>query len=261
MVGTRTSSTNANALNLSEDGNRIVSAITLQIDDLRNEMRDMRKEFADSLTRKTAEINHLKNEANIFKARLEKMEEKLGDTEAKMRQNNVIFSGEDIPVSIARENCSQVIRDVLATKINLIIPTADIDVAYRVGKPRLNSANNQSENAKRTPILVKFKNSDIKRNIYTTCKTVKPNFFVNDDLTPVKQTILYVLRQTKKKHPNIVNGCSSSDGHVCAWVKPQSSSEGVHNRRVMVNTVEKLRNFCTNILKAELDSFISVWPH
>ena len=261
MVGTRTSGTHANSLNLSEDGNKIVSAITLQIDDLRNEMRDMRKEFSDSLTRKTAEINHLKNEANIFRARLEKMEEKLGDTEAKMRQNNVIFSGGDIPVSITGENCTQVIRDVLSTKMNLIIPTADIDVAYRVGKTRLNNANNLPEIAKRTPILVKFKNSDIKRNIYIACRTVKPNFYANDDLTPVKQTILYVLRQAKKKHPNIVNGCASSDGHVCVWVKPQTASEGVQNRRVMVNTVEKLRNFCTNTLKAELDSFISVWPH
>ena len=258
MTKTRTSGKNLNSLNLSEDGTNIVSAITLQLDEIRSEMKDMRKEFSDCLARKTSEINELKIEMNIYKNRMIKVEEILGSAETKLRQNNAVFSGDDIPIGGTGENCTQIIRDVLANKIKLVVPTADIEAAYRVGKTKPNT-NGQPGRA--TPILVKFKNPDIKRNIFETCKIVKPKFFVNDDLSPIKQTILYVLRQAKKKHPAIVSGCSSLDGNIYTWIKPQNPSEGSNNRRMMVNTLEKLKSFCSNTVKSGLETFIQTWPH
>ena len=85
-----------------------------------------------------------------------------------------------------------------------ITDIVDISTAYR-----LDGKNNKKS------IVVKFCRRDIKNDLVTASRRSKPDqFFVNECLTPQRQTISYVLRRAKQEFPNIVSGSSSFDGKV-----------------------------------------------
>ena len=94
-----------------------------------------------------------------------------------------------------------------------------------------------------------------------SCKTYKPDFYKNEDLSREKQTIMYVLCEAKRKFPNIVSGSSRVDGRISAWIKPQHPDERSSNCRVNVKSLEKLKNFCRDTIDTKLETFISRWPH
>ena len=92
-------------------------------------------------------------------------------------------------------------------------------------------------------IFMKMKSPADKENVKKTCKPMKLNFFfANDDLSAEKQTILYVVRQAKKKFPSIVKGYSSTDGRLFAYIKNDEETENEasrRDRRVAVGNVQK----------------------
>ena len=94
-----------------------------------------------------------------------------------------------------------------------------------------------------------------------TCKTVKPSFFANENLTPRRNTIMYVLRKIKKLHPTVVKGYASYDGKVYAYISPLGPSPGGRDVRVPVNTHASLMKFCDEIVKLPLNNFLDAWNH
>ena len=89
---------------------------------------------------------------------------------------------------------------------------------------------------------------------------MKPNLFANDDLSAEKQTILYVVRQAKKKFPSSVKGYSSTDGRLFAYIRNNDENENTEvtwkDRRVTVGNLQKLKAFRTDILGCGLQTFI-----
>ena len=250
MVGTRNTSQHINTAGLSNDGKKIVELISNQLETLRSEFRTLLEE-------KNTEITSLKHDINVMKSRMNKMEEKLSDSESQIRRNNVIFSGNDVPSQSNGENCVTVIRNLVETKLNLIIPSSDIVSANRIGKRK-----NDGDQPQRSSILVKFSKYEVKQNLVACCKATKPKFFVNEDLTPEKQTMMFVVRQAKRKHPNTVTGCACIDGRIYAWVKlPNESSNDQRDRRICINSLEKLKSFCTDTVGFGLETFINNWPY
>ena len=80
-----------------------------------------------------------------------------------------------------------------------------------------------------------------------SCRRVKPaNLYVNEDLTQVRASILYALRQTKRRHPAKVRGCGSRDGRVFLLLTPPNPAE--HSRRVFVDNLDRLEELCTREL-------------
>ena len=72
---------------------------------------------------------------------------------------------------------------------------------------------------------IKLCNRDVNENIFKCCKVVKPQkFYINESLTPLRNTILYVMRQAENKQPSEINSCNSSDGGVVAWLHAASAS-------------------------------------
>ena len=65
-----------------------------------------------------------------------------------------------------------------------------------------------SKRKKKKNILFKFSKDTTKMDITQACKIGKPKFFVNDDLSAEKQTIMFNLWQDKKKCPGIVKATS-----------------------------------------------------
>ena len=92
---------------------------------------------------------------------------------------------------------------------------------------------------------------------------MKPSkFFVNEFLTPARQTISYVLRKAKKEFPHVISGSTSFDGKVFVWVKPPNpDAPRARDLRVEVSSHSKLMDFCTKTLEKPLSHFIQEWTH
>ena len=94
---------------LTRESDKIIEAITKEINELK-------KEFRDALHLKSTEIKCLKEEVTFLKARLTKVEEKMGENDTQVRINNVILSGPDTPVPTINENCVDVFRKLALDK-------------------------------------------------------------------------------------------------------------------------------------------------
>ena len=226
-----------------------LQTINSKLDKFMSEFSEFKAEFHETVAAKDWEILQLRDMVVKLTDRLSKVEDKIADTEAKSRENNIVLSGQDIPSSAPNENCTETVRTLLHSKLNLVVPTADIVSATRIGKGIGGKKN----------LLVKFNNFENKMNVIRACRALKPNFYANDDLTPEKQTILYALRQCKKKYPNKVDGCSSIGGQIFVYLKDSAStstSTNGRNRRIAVGNIGKLQKFCNDELDTELDQII-----
>ena len=111
-----------------------------------------------------------------------------------------------IPPASHAEDCKFIVREQIREHLRLEL-AIDISMAHRISvKPKIQGEDKRN-------IMFKFCNRDVKQNILKSCKVVKPKkFYIKESLTPLRNTILYVMRQAKKKHPNVINSCNSSDG-------------------------------------------------
>ena len=102
----------------------------------------------------------------------------------------------------------------------------------------------------------------IKRQIFEACRAVKPkNFFVNESLTPTRNSCAYGLRQAKKRFPNIVAGYGSLDGKVYVLIKPPNpNAPNAFNSRMWINTKTNFIDLCTKILKCDHTTIVNKWP-
>ena len=135
-----------------------------------------------------------------------------------------------------------IVCELVKHKLKIIISPGDISTAHRLGKKPANQQPNKRN------LIVKVCRRDLKRDILTACRSLKPRLFVNESLTPMRNSIMYVLRHAKRK-PNRLVGCSSLDGRVFAWIKKDDDA-GPHERnlRVPINTQMKLDTFCRDVL-------------
>ena len=115
----------------------------------------------------------------------------MDETSQNERWEAIIASGPSIPIVFSRENCMTIIRDELSMNIN----ADDISISLRIGRQQRNGTED------RRNIIIKHCRRDLVHEIYANFRTMKPNLFVNDFLTPLRSKICYVLRQLKKKFP------------------------------------------------------------
>ena len=92
--------------------------------------------------------------------------------------------------------------------------------------------------------MVKFRDVDVKKSMFSACRVAKPiDLYANDDLTPLKTSIIYGLRQARKRFPQIVDGCGSRDGKVYVFTKPPNPT--ARNQNIFVNTMQRMEELCT----------------
>ena len=56
------------------------------------------------------------------------------DSDAMVRRNNIIISGNEVPNEQAGEDCTEIMRNLVQSKLRTILPSADITTAFRIGK-------------------------------------------------------------------------------------------------------------------------------
>lgn len=234
---------------LSEGGKLIVDAIN-------RHLLEMKQEFIEKLEEKNKLVEDLRIEVDTLKLKVSNMEEKLDDADAYERRDTLLFSGSDVPHGSDGENCANIVIDLVKDKLKLNLQRSDLSVCHRLGRKPV------SQQPDKRNIVVKLCRRDLKADILYACRQVKPNMYVNESLTPIRGTIMYVLRQMKKKFPDKVSGCSSLDGKVFAWVRPAGPAvAGSRNARWPINSLLKLQQFSTDVLNTPLTSFIETWPH
>ena len=234
---------------LSEDGKRIVAAI-------RHEIEKIKQEFLHQINEKNLLNDSLKKEVTKLNDKVNKLEEKVDETEAYERRDSLIFSGDAIPPFTVGENCSAIVCGLLSAKLKLNIRQTDISMSHRIGKKNTNQREDKRN------IIVKLCRRDIKSDILSTCRNEKPNMYVNKNLTPTRKTIMYVLRKAKKNVNSRVSGCYSAGGRVFAWIKPTGdAAEGRRVTRVPVNTHAALETLCCDVLREPLSNYLQAFSH
>ena len=115
------------------------------------------------------------------------------------------------------------IAELLERTLNYELSSSSLVSSYRLGvKPSGQSVDTRN-------ILLVLRYYDTKRDIISACRMVKPkNFYDNDDLTPLRSELLYVIRQAKKRHPSKIVACGSHDGKVFMFLKPPNPSARNH---------------------------------
>ena len=186
---------------------------------------------------------------NQLRIKLGRMEEKIDDADAYERSDTIILSGNDVPSATQGEIVSDIVCGVVRDRLKLELDVTDISAAHRLGpKPK-------SQGPDRRKIIVKLCRRERKYDLITACKQTKPhNLFINENLTPTRNNILFSLRCAKKKFPNIVAACSSHDGKVYAWIKPPNLDAPLaRNSKLFINTQDQLQDFCRKSLKVQIE--------
>ena len=93
----------------------------------------------------------------------------------------------------------------------------------------------------------------------SACKSIKPNFYANEDLNPVKNPILFALRKIKREFPGSVKGAGSRDGRV--YVQCKNSPPGSRDKKIHVNSYEHQSQLCHEYTGKRFLDFFFFWRH
>ena len=214
---------------------------------------DMQNKFFDQLKERDAKVMTLENEITGLKNDIQKLEDKIEENESYERRDTVILSGSKLPAYTSIENTPILVRDLLKKNLDVNIATDEISTAHRLG----------GKSPGGTSIIVKFCRRNTKNDLISASRTAKPtDFFINECLTPQRQTISYVLRRAKREFPNLISGSNSFDGKVYVWVKPPNpNAPGAKDLRHAINNHARLLDFCNKTLEKPLSHFIKEWTH
>ena len=176
------------------------------------------------------------------------------EQDAYVRRESLIFSGSKVKPSGNDEDCSKVARELIRNVLQLQIEPP-ISTAHRMGKPPVPGAAIPDKR----DIVVRFCSRDDKFKILKAARTKKvEGLFVNESLTPTRKTVHYVLRQIRKIKNGPVTGVTTHNGRVFVHSKPAPNApEGARNVRTEINSMDKLKDFCTNFVKKPLESFLA----
>ena len=198
---------------LSEDGKLIVMILEQKMDAIVTKL-------TDEIGKRDERIDQLEQEVNRLKVNMRRMEDSLDEADAYERRDTLILSGKDIPPAVVGEVPSEVACDIVKHRLKINIKSTDLSTAHRLGpKPK-------TQGPDRRNIIIKLCRRELKHDLITACKKYKPpNIFINESLTPTRNSIFFTLRQAKKKYPNKIAACSTHDGKVYAWIKPPNTNE------------------------------------
>ena len=182
---------------LSKEGQHIVSVILAG--------------FQAIMMRKSQEVADLQRTVKVMHDRIEKLEEIVDNNSSYERRDTLVISG-DIPPAKENENCATIVSELVREQLSLNLKREDISTAHRIGRKPLPGK------VDKRGIIFKLCRRDIKRDILFACREQKPKYYINEHLTPIRNTILYALRKAKAKHPVKVSSCRSVDGNVTVYL-------------------------------------------
>ncbi len=164
-----------------------------------------------------AENKHMKTTIKRHEEELEKMKTTLQQKEKQQKRNNLKVSGVQ---EEENENTKEKVRNFLRDSLKLEIKADDIQCAERMGVRRKQEPNARRTQTTSRPILIKFNNYWVRREVYRErfqLKSLKDRVFINEDLPPEQATLFFEARQLVKK--NILASAWTWEGDVYVKVK------------------------------------------
>ena len=218
---------------------------------------ELKSEFSLLISQKNEQIAKLQENVEQLNEKVLKLENSIDDSDAVTRLNQIIISGDQLPLAGRDEDTKRTVLNLFRNKLKLQCNENEIVSAVRLGPKPV------SQRPDRRIILVTTSCRETKTSIFAACKAEKPSFYVNENLTPRRRTVMYVLRKIKRMHPDRLKGYSSFDGKVFAYTPPLPSAAAVSPRdvRTPINNYEALVKFCNDVIQAPLTSFLATWPH
>ena len=161
--------------------------------------------YFESLAKeKDQRIGKLEKEVLELRERVQILNNELDDNAAYIRRETLVISG-GVPPAATGETCKAIIIELLKQQVKLNIDPADISVANRVGTKIRQGPDRRS-------IIFKLCRRELKYHILSACRQQRPNYYVNESLTPTRSKVLYVFRQAKKKWSQTIKNLRTSDG-------------------------------------------------
>lgn len=272
-----------------------IKTIEKKMTEIQSKNTNLEKELEDIKEATEHDVSILKEEVSSLKTKIKSQEnshsahvaslnQKLDANEQYERRDALILSGPAVPVTTDREDCKQIILNLLRDNVRLNVNPNDISTAHRIGR--------KPTGIDKRNIIFKLCRRDLVHDIVAACKSSKPPFFINTSLTPLRNKILYGLRLLKRKYPTIVKGCRSTPtGDVTVYVPPigvetgeasgeetDESTDGpargaedvaaqapsrsttrTRDRRITINTKQDLSKFMSDHLKASIASLSIDW--
>ena len=244
MTLTRAASKMNDIDGLSADGKLLLAA-------MRQEFNQMKAEMTAIVNAKNEEISVIKSEMVNLRGQLNKLRGEIDDAEAYSRWDCLVFSGNLFPSSTPGEGCSKVVMNTLKKELKINVDRSEISAVHRLGPKPL------GEGADNRKIIAKFVRRDMKKDILIASKKVK-NLYANESLTQIRSSILFTIRKIKRGHADIIKGYTTIDGNIYVFTPSTSASSG-HDVRHMINSKEKLTDFCRTHVKKELEIFLESW--
>ena len=233
--------------NLSEESQTIISVLLYAVTNYKNEVNKI-------IAERDATIKSLNERVKSLENKIEIMENKIDADEANERMNEVVISGKNVPPCSSGENITNVVTALLRNTFSSSVSPSNIVKCHRIGqKPRPGSGTQD-----RRSIVMKLADSDIKNDLITSSKRVKADgVFICENLSPIRKSIMYVLRRAKREFPDIVSGATSINGNVFVWIKSRNASR---DTRMLINNYNSLDRFCTEIINSTMSHFIQDRP-
>ena len=92
-------------------------------------------------------------------------------------------------------------------------------------------------------LMLKLRDVNTKQDMQSACRTLRPaDLYANDDLTPTRANLLYLLRRAESKSNGRIVACGSLNGTVYALFSPLSDS--ARKQKVFINTMDRLESLC-----------------
>ena len=191
--------------------------------------------------------------------RLDNLEQQIDNNSAYERRDTLVISG-NIPASRPNENCIEIVRNIIKDQTRVIIDVNDISTAHRLGRRPDNGQEDKRS------IIFKLCRRNTKREIIQACKTSKPNFYVNEHLTPTRNTVMFALRKARQINPSKIGVARAHEGNVTVLIPSAGSSSSSNNdnagtsRRITCNTRTALDEILMQQLNITSDKFVKKWP-
>ena len=219
--------------------------------------------FQDTIKEKDERISKLEGQVTDLTTRLQSMEQKQDEANQYSRLDCITISpkkdtsgsflANTVPNYESSENTKTLVLDLFKDQLALNLNSSDISIAHRL-KPIKKSPNASSQHDRRS-IVVRLCRKDLVGTIFKHCKEMKPNFYVNESLTPVRHSICYALRTLKRKFPDTIAKVNTFKGVPRAFVhlrRTTRASTSDPAKKYEISTILELETFTRNVLKTTL---------
>ena len=178
-------------------------------------------------------------------------QEKLDDIECYSRRNTIVISGSSVPLHQSDEDCVDIAKNIIASKLEVPIEQEDFCVAHRLGTPKPGQPDRRN-------IIAKLVRRTKKHEIYRACGIKKPtNIYFSDSVSRTRHTILYALRMARKRDSSKFGVARTRDGNI--RLQLPSLEDPRRSTTEVVNTRRRLEELLLTRLNINSSAFDCRW--